>query len=131
MDGRAIFGAKKQHVSCIAHIINLAVQALLGKGGLGASKPEDVKNLTDNENSSDCDDNEDGLVSFNIGDRPGTTSESDGFDSGEYNRSVKLTLNKLQTGLKNQVIHNVKYNKQRSFMFEFKKLTACHVNYSL
>ena len=121
MDGRAIFDAKKQHVSCIAHVINLAVQALLGKGGLGASKPEEIedqsddeddegdKNDEDNRDNSNCDEadinDEEVLVPFNIGDELNTDSENDELDSNEDNEAtsesmVKKSLNKLRTGLK-------------------------------
>ncbi|KAG0195206.1 hypothetical protein BGX33_003958, partial [Mortierella sp. NVP41] len=39
------FKASKQHVPCLAHVINLAVQALLGKGGLGAVAPSDAESM--------------------------------------------------------------------------------------
>ncbi|KAF8949589.1 hypothetical protein BGZ46_005077, partial [Entomortierella lignicola] len=105
MDGRDKFDAEKQHVSCIAHVINLAVQALIGKGGLGASEPEDVKNETD-DNSVNYDDDEEGFdevgfVSFDIGGTPETNSESDDLDIDEQDvPSVKLILDKLRMGLK-------------------------------
>ncbi|KAF9078946.1 hypothetical protein BGX27_007424, partial [Mortierella sp. AM989] len=40
-----IFSASRQHVPCLAHVFNLAVQALLGKRGLGAAAPKDVQEL--------------------------------------------------------------------------------------
>ncbi|KAF9149829.1 hypothetical protein DFQ26_001821, partial [Actinomortierella ambigua] len=40
------FNAQDQHVPCIAHILNLAVQALLGVHGLGASAPTSLEPLS-------------------------------------------------------------------------------------
>jgi hypothetical protein len=121
VDGRAIFDAKKQYVSCIAHVINLAVQALLGKGGLGASKPEEIgdqaddeddeddKNDEDNIGNSNCEEidinDEEVLIPFNIGDDLITDSENNELDSSEDSEAtsesmVKKSLNKLRTGLK-------------------------------
>lgn len=50
---RGIFSASKQHVPCLAHVLNLAVQALLGKSGLGAAAPKDVQEM-DAEVDDDC-----------------------------------------------------------------------------
>jgi septal ring-binding cell division protein DamX len=110
VDGRAIFDARKQYVSCIVHVINLAVQVLLSKGSLRASKPEEIESQSDDEddedNSKEIDiNNEDVLVPFNIGDELKTDSENDELDSSEDNEAtsesmVKKSLNKLRTGLK-------------------------------
>ncbi|KAF9577306.1 hypothetical protein BGW38_007576, partial [Lunasporangiospora selenospora] len=68
------FDAAKQHVSCIAHVVNLAVQALLGKRGLGAGTPEEIGDMADIEDSKsqsivniEDDDDSEVLVSFEIG----------------------------------------------------------------
>jgi hypothetical protein len=42
---RKPFDASKQHVPCLAHVINLAVQAMLGKGGLEADAPKDARSM--------------------------------------------------------------------------------------
>ncbi|KAG0313688.1 hypothetical protein BG000_005764, partial [Podila horticola] len=42
---RRPFDASKQHVPCLAHVINLAVQAMLGKGGLEAEAPSDAESM--------------------------------------------------------------------------------------
>ncbi|KAF9913821.1 hypothetical protein FBU30_003023, partial [Linnemannia zychae] len=67
-----LFDPQKQHVSCLAHVINLAVQALLGKGGLGAESPEDMES---DVNDDDVDDGSgdnagDAFTSINIGEDP-------------------------------------------------------------
>ena len=115
MNGRAIFDAKKQHVSCLAHVINLAVQALLGKGGLGASKPEEIEDQSDDEDDEDDEDNGDCrendvddvevLVPFNIGDELGTDFDDDdevysSEGNGTSESAVKKSLIKLRTGVK-------------------------------
>ncbi|KAF9409771.1 hypothetical protein BGZ76_005616, partial [Entomortierella beljakovae] len=41
------------HLSCLAHVINHAVQALLGKRGLGASKAEEIGDQPDDEDDED------------------------------------------------------------------------------
>lgn len=40
-----LFDASKQHVPCLAHVINLAVQAMLGKGGIEARAPIDAESM--------------------------------------------------------------------------------------
>ncbi|KAF9408146.1 hypothetical protein BGZ76_005930 [Entomortierella beljakovae] len=104
-----------QHVPCIAHVINLAVQALLCKRGLGASKPEEIGDQSDdkddeeNRGNNNCKEininDEEILVPFNIGDKLETDSETDELDSSEDNETtlesmVTKSLNKLRTGLK-------------------------------
>lgn len=42
---RRPFDACKQHVPCLAHVINLAVQAMLGKGGLEAEAPSGAESM--------------------------------------------------------------------------------------
>ncbi|KAF9397136.1 hypothetical protein BGZ76_008471, partial [Entomortierella beljakovae] len=89
-DKWALFDAKKQHISCIAHVINLAVQALLGKGGLGASKPEEVEDQEDDEDDSSSGSgsgeeidfgDEEVLVPFNFEDELDIDSEDDGLET--------------------------------------------------
>lgn len=106
---RSSFDVKKQHVACLAHVINLAVQDLLGMGGLGAGAPEDVENMVDDN------DNDDVFVSFSIGQEPAIGNddadnsdsdtellEDDLFDGNTAgnNTSTKQALVKLRTGLK-------------------------------
>ena len=45
MPCRARFNASQQHMPCLAHMLNLAVQALLGRRGICASAPEDAESL--------------------------------------------------------------------------------------
>lgn len=40
-----MFYASEQHVPCLAHVLNLAVQAILGKDGLAAQAPADAESL--------------------------------------------------------------------------------------
>ena len=61
---RSMFDAKKQHVACLAHVVNLAVQDLLGIGGLGAGAPEDVEDMVVDNGDDDV------FVSFSIGQEP-------------------------------------------------------------
>ncbi|KAF9149510.1 hypothetical protein DFQ26_001924 [Actinomortierella ambigua] len=51
------FDAKTQHIHCLAHVLNLGVQAMLGDSGIGASAP-----AVDVELYLDDDDNLDNLV---------------------------------------------------------------------
>jgi len=44
-------------VPCLAHVLNLAVQALLGKSGLGAAAPKDVQEM-----DAEVDDDSEGLI---------------------------------------------------------------------
>lgn len=107
---RNTFDAKKQHVACLAHVVNLTVQDLLGMGGLGAGVLEDAENIV-----SDDDDDDDVFVSFSIGQEPATgmdnadNSDSDtepleddlfNHNTVSNNTSTKQALVKLRTGLK-------------------------------
>jgi hypothetical protein len=60
---RRVFNASKQHVPCLAHVLNLAVQALLGKDGLGARAPADAEALDVEE---DEEDDSEGLIRTSI-----------------------------------------------------------------
>ena len=58
---RRPFDASKQHVPCLAHVINLAVQAMLGKHGLEAEAPSDVESM-----DVEDDDDAEGLTRVSI-----------------------------------------------------------------
>ena len=108
---RSGFDAEKQHVACIAHVINLAVQDLLGKGGLGAGAPEKDDNVV----GVDDNDDDDVLVSFSLGQDPAIGADNEDNsgngtgplegalvdDSSAVNdTNTKAALVKLRTGLK-------------------------------
>ncbi|KAF9914865.1 hypothetical protein FBU30_002329, partial [Linnemannia zychae] len=111
-----IFDPQKQHVSCLAHVINLAVQALLGKGGLGAESPEDMERDIDDDgiDGGSDDDAGDAFTSFNIGEDPdlingdlfantivdGTLLPSNESMNEDDYTNIRRTLQKLRTGLK-------------------------------
>lgn len=90
---RSLFDAKKQHVSCLAHVFNLAVQALLGKCSLGASAPKEVKGMVeDNDSQGNSQGNDQGgagndddevLVPLNIGQDPDAGAENADNDDAE------------------------------------------------
>ncbi|KAF9318713.1 hypothetical protein BG006_003145, partial [Podila minutissima] len=59
------FDSKKQHVACVAHIINIAIQEMLSEKGLGAPVPDDAVILGSDE------DGPQNLVHGDFGDDPG------------------------------------------------------------
>jgi hypothetical protein len=105
---RRLFEASKQHVPCLAHVLNLAVQAILGKDGLGAEAPADAESL-DIEDG----DESDGLVRATIAeDGDGDGELKEGFAgetldsildatvvSLDNNTSTKRALQKLRKGI--------------------------------
>ncbi|KAF9943600.1 hypothetical protein BGZ70_005728, partial [Mortierella alpina] len=48
-----VFKASEQHVPCLAHVLNLAVQAILGKEGLAAQAPADAEFLDVDDDEGD------------------------------------------------------------------------------
>lgn len=107
---RGIFSASKQQVPCLAHVLNLAVQALLGKSGLRAAAPNDVQGL-----DAEMEDDSDGFIRDPIGqyDAENTVDDeqpegddgqelaNDAPDNGNLDNSVciKRALQKLRKGL--------------------------------
>jgi len=99
---RKVFKASKQHVPCLAHVLNIAVQAILGKHGLGASAEADVDAL----DIEDDDDNE-GLVHSSIAeddsdqdssdDEPENAADDNDGLAGDTN--TKCALEKLRKGI--------------------------------
>jgi hypothetical protein len=103
---RRLFEASKQHVPCLAHVLNLAVQAIFGKDGLGAEAPADAESL-DIEDG----DESDGLVRATIAE-DGDGELREGFAgetvdsildatvvSLDNNTSTKRALQKLRKGI--------------------------------
>ena len=62
---RSLFNAEKQRVACVAHVIQLAVQEMLGCKGLNATPPDEPLEL----GTEDQDGQE--LFSVDFGDEPG------------------------------------------------------------
>ncbi|KAG0345235.1 hypothetical protein BGZ54_005612, partial [Gamsiella multidivaricata] len=89
--------------------MNLAVQAMLGKGGLGAEAPRDAEFM-------DVEDNDDaeGLVRNSIAKEE---DEEDTNEPRDDNSSIKLALQKLRRGI-------VKIRRSPSRLENFKELTA-------
>ncbi|KAG0338547.1 hypothetical protein BG005_003681, partial [Podila minutissima] len=88
------FDASKQHVPCLMHVINLAVQSMLGKGGLEAEAPDDMESM----DIEDEDDSE-GLICTSItrdeGMAPDTASGTalvEATETGDSNASTKNAL---------------------------------------
>ncbi|KAG0195448.1 hypothetical protein BGX28_001353, partial [Mortierella sp. GBA30] len=114
-----LFKASKQHVPCLAHVLNLAVQAILGKDGLGAEAPTDAESLDiDNDN-----DESEGLIRATIaedehgeGFAPGETVASI-VDATVVNLDNKRALQKLRKGI-------VKIRRSPSRLDRFKELTT-------
>jgi len=91
---RIPFNAKKQHIACIGHVINLAVQEFLGNNGLRsqASKEAIINNV---------DDVADDLFRIEFDDTHGE-SDDDTHDEGDEVQAVKKgpnPLEKLCTGI--------------------------------
>ncbi|KAG0007444.1 hypothetical protein BGZ81_004866, partial [Podila clonocystis] len=87
------FKAKKQHIACIGHVINLAVQEFLGKNGLHsqASKEPIINNVNDGT---------DDLFRIEFDDDNEGESDDDILAQGEEVPSVRTpnALEKLRTG---------------------------------
>jgi len=62
--GRDIFDKKEQHVRCVAHVVNLAVQALLRE--LKIEAPDGAGLCSDEDESKDGDDGNDGPDTLSI-----------------------------------------------------------------
>ncbi|KAG0270801.1 hypothetical protein BGZ97_011428, partial [Linnemannia gamsii] len=99
------FDAFKQHVPCLVHVINLAVQAMLGKGHLDSEAPKEAESM-------DVDDNDDseGFVRTGIMDEEeeeedeeedtALTSAADAeAEKVENNISTKHAFQKLRKGI--------------------------------
>lgn len=92
---RIPFNAKKQHIACIGHVINLAVQEFLGNNGLRsqASKEAIINNV---------DDVADDLFRIELDDNNHAESDDDTHDEGGEVWAVKKgpnPLEKLRTGV--------------------------------
>ncbi|KAF9305924.1 hypothetical protein BG003_001180, partial [Podila horticola] len=88
------FMASKQHVPCLAHVINLAVQAMLGKNGLGAEAPKDAESL-----DVEDDDDTEGFIRTTIMEEE-DEDEDDTSESLEEDKvSTKHALQKLRKGI--------------------------------
>jgi len=97
---RRLFKASEQHVPCLAHVLNLAVQAMLGKHGLGAEAPSDAESM-----DIEDDDETEGVVGFV------RTSIMDGDDDADVGKApqestctkdgalTKGALQKLRKGI--------------------------------
>ena len=93
---RRPFTASKQHVPCLAHVINLAVQAMLGKNGLGAEAPKDVESL----DVEDDDDTEGFIQTTIMEEEEEEEEEDDTSESLEEDKvSTKYALQKLRKGI--------------------------------
>lgn len=79
-----------QHVPCLAHVINLTVQAMLGKGGLGAEPPANAESM-----DTEVDDDTDGLLCSPISDINVDNSGKSVADTA----SMKIALKKLRMGI--------------------------------
>ncbi|KAG0311353.1 hypothetical protein BG000_006700, partial [Podila horticola] len=94
-DEWSLFRASKQHVPCLAHVMNLAVQAMLGKGGLGAEAPADAESM-----DIEDDDDAEGLTHISIAEEDDKDDEEDDSDkSVDNNASAKRALKKLRKGI--------------------------------
>ncbi|KAH7031997.1 hypothetical protein BKA57DRAFT_497559, partial [Linnemannia elongata] len=85
------FNALEQHVPCLVHVINLAVQAMFGKDGLGAEAPSDAEFM-----DVEDDDDMDGSIRTSI------VKEEEGEEDAESvnnNSSTRLALLKLRKGI--------------------------------
>lgn len=51
MNDRSIFDPATHHVPCVAHVMNLAIQAMLGRDGIQAPAPDDT--ITQQEDEMD------------------------------------------------------------------------------
>jgi hypothetical protein len=105
---RNFFDASKQHVPCLAHVINIAVQVMLSKGGLEAEGPKEAESMDTEEG-----DFTDGLLRTSI--VYDETEEADDTDPTsetttevEGNTSTKHALQKLRGGIiKIRYIYNI------------------------
>lgn len=88
---RRPFNAHKQHVPCLAHVINLAVQAMLGKDGLGAEAPSDAEFM-----DIEDDDDAEGFVRTSIAKEE---DEEDTDQPMDDNSTTRLALQKLRKGI--------------------------------
>lgn len=75
---------------CLAHVINLAVQALLGNGGIASEAPQEVESM-----DVEDDDDAEGFIRTSIG-----KEEPDGACESENNETpTKRALDKLRKGI--------------------------------
>ena len=98
---RDLFNAEHQHVPCLAHVLNLAIQAMLGKKGLDAVASEELEyvalDLEDdddgsNDGSNDGKDGEDGEEDdeyCNDDDNNDSGDGGDGGDDGDGDKAAK------------------------------------------
>ncbi|KAF9272011.1 hypothetical protein BGZ74_005499, partial [Mortierella antarctica] len=91
----APFNAKKQHIACIGHVINLTVQEFLGKNGLCSQASEEpiINNI---------DDGTDDLFHIEFDDDTHGESDDDGFVASREilaGRKGPNPLQKLRTGV--------------------------------
>lgn len=70
---------------CLAHVLNLAVQSLLGKEGLGARAPADAESMDVEE---DCEDNSEGLIRTSIRMGDDDSEDEEEFDLQETVENV-------------------------------------------
>jgi hypothetical protein len=91
---RAPFDASQQHVPCLAHVLNLAVQALLDNLGAGALENDESFDV-------DVDDDEEGFIRSSIGGDVCDHDEDDLDDTSTGNiLGVKITLSEEQKVMK-------------------------------
>lgn len=79
-----------QHVPCLAHVINLAVQAMPGKGGLGAEPPANAESM-----DTEVDDDTDHLLCSPVSD----INIDDLGKSVADTALMKIALKKLRVGI--------------------------------
>ncbi|KAG0313366.1 hypothetical protein BG000_005907 [Podila horticola] len=90
-----LFNAVHQHVPCLAHVLNLAIQAMLGKKGLDAVASEELEyvalDLEDDDNGSDDGkDGEDGEEDDEYCDDDDDNDGGDGGDGGDDDDSDEV-----------------------------------------
>ncbi|KAF9922419.1 hypothetical protein BGZ67_010560 [Mortierella alpina] len=97
------FKASEQHVPCLAHVLNLAVQAILGKGGLGAQAPADAESM----DAEDENDDSEGLIRTSI------VVEDESDEDGE-NLLMEETVDSIDEATIENLDHNYGFSNDES-----------------
>jgi hypothetical protein len=77
-------------VPCLAHVINLACQSLLGKGGISSEAPQEAESM-----DVEDDDDAEGFIRISIGDE----EFDDACESDDNETPTKRALDKLRKGI--------------------------------